>query len=231
MPAMRRVLAMSLLVILYTAAAVHAHKPVSIGGAFSTFDQALEMTDIDVSQVAYVELTQTDRALWLVFAAAAKTRLDVSLGVPVIERLADYRPSLAVLGPGLPAIDLPFEMPSGVGGIIFDTAGEEPRFFHEPFTGTDSWILLEGAVELPEEGTHYIVAWPPSEVVDKLWVAIGVREQFGLSDVLSLPAIIDDVREFHEVAPRASDGNTPGKLLFLVLTAALIGWLAFGTCR
>ena len=227
----RRVLVMSLLVLLCTAAAVHAHKPVSIGGAFSTFDQALEMTDIDVSQVAYVELTQTDRALWLSFDAAAGTRLDLSLGVPAIDRLADYRPSLAVLGPGLPAIDLPFDAPPNTGGIVFDTAGEEPRFFHEPFTGTDSWIHLEEAVDLPEDGTYYVVAWPPGEIVDKLWVAIGVREEFGLSDVLSLPTVIRDVREFHEVAPQASGGRPLGKLLFLAAAAALIGWLAFGSCR
>jgi hypothetical protein len=218
----RKALVIALLVVLYSAVTAHAHKPVAIGGSYPTFDQALWMTDIDVSQVAYAELTDGDRALWLAFDAAAGTRLDLSLGVPVIDRLTDYRPSMAVLGPGLPAIELPFETPPGSEGVIFDSAGKEPEFFHEPFTGTDSWILLEEAVDLPETDTYYVVVWPPGEIVDKLWIAIGVREEFGISDVLSLPTIIRDVREFHEVVSRAGDSTMFGKVLFLALAAAMI---------
>jgi len=223
----RRSLAVGTLAVLCLAFAVAAHKPASIGEVYPTFDRALWMEDIDVSQVAYAELTEADRALWLAFDAVAGTRLDLSLGVPVIDRLAGYRPSLTVLGPGLPPIELPLEAPPDVGGIVFDTAGTEPRFFHEPFTGTDSWILLEEAVDLPETGTYYVVAWPAGETVDKLWVAIGVREQFGLRDVLSLPTIVRDVRAFHEVNRGPSAIATAGKLLFLALAAALIAWLAF----
>jgi hypothetical protein len=222
MPTARKALVTGLLVVLYSAATAHAHKPAAIGGSYPTFDQALWVTDIDVSQVAYAELTDGDRALWLAFDAAAGTRLDLSLGVPVIDRLTDYRPSIAILGPGLPAIELPIETPPGSGGVIFDSAGREPEFFHEPFTGTDSWILVEEAVDLPETGTYYVVAWPPGVIVDKLWVAIGVREEFGISDVLSLPTIIRDVREFHEAVPRAGHSATFGKLLFLALAAAMI---------
>ena len=215
------------LIVLCAGAAATAHKPVSIGGTYPAFDEALRVTDIDVSQVAYAELTDADRALWLVFDAAGETRLDLSLGLPVLDRLADYRPTLAVLGPGLPPVDLPFETPPGLGGVAFEssTAGP-PRFFHEPFTGTDSWILLERSVDLPETGTYYVVAWPPGEAVDKLWVSIGVRERFGLRDVLSLPSIVRDVRAFHEVPARAGV-SVVGKLLFLGLAAILVGMLAF----
>ena len=227
MSIVRRSLVVGALAFLCLALAAAAHKPASIGGVYPTFDRALWMEDIDVSQVAYAELTETDRALWLAFDADAGTRLDLSLGLPVIDRLVGYRPSLAILGPGLPPIDPPLEAPSNVGGVAFDTANAEPRFFREPFTGTDSWILLEEAVDLPESGTYYVVAWPPGETVGKLWVAIGLREQFGLRDVLSLPTVVRDVRAFHEVNQRASAVATAGKLLFLALAAGLIAWLAF----
>ena len=227
MTIVHRSVAVGTLAVVCCAFAVAAHKPASIGEVYPTFDRALWVEDIDVSQVAYSELTETDRALWLAFDADAGTRLDLSLGVPVSDRLAGYRPSLAVLGPGLPPIELPLEAPPDVGGVAFDTAGIEPRFFHEPFTGTDSWILLEEAVDLPETGTYYVVAWPPGETVDKLWVAIGLRERFGLRDVLSLPAVVRDVRAFHEVNRGASAVATVGKLLFLALAVALIAWLAF----
>jgi hypothetical protein len=214
-------------VLLLCAPLASAHKPASIGGSFPTFAEALRMEEIDVSQVAYAELTESARALWLVFEATAGTRFDVSLGVPALERLADYRPMVAVLGPGLPEIGLPIDGPPGTGGVLFDSAAYEPRFFHEPFTGTDSWILLDESVELPADGTYYVVAWPPGEMTGKLWVAIGRREQFSLRDILSLPAIVRDVRAFHEV-PARSAGGTAGKILFLGLAAALIAWLAFG---
>ena len=218
-----RCLAMGLLVVVCAVVATYAHKPVAIGGTYASFDQALWMEEIDVSQVAYSELSDTHRALWLAFDAEERTRLDLSLGVPVIERLVDYRPSLAVLGPGLPPIDLPFEVPSGAGGVLFETSAiGEANPFHEPFTGTDSWILLETSVDLPQSGTYYVVAWPPGELADKLWVAIGVREQFGLSDLASFPTIVRDVRAFHEVARRSGGIGTAGKLLFLGLAAALM---------
>jgi len=215
------------LLLLCTAPLVAAHKPASIGGSYSSFAEALRMEEIDVSQVAYVELTEADRALWLTFEATAGTRLDVSLGIPALERLAQYRPLLAVLGPGLPEIALPIETPVAIGGILFDSATYEARFFHEPFTGTASWILLDESVDLPEDGTYYIVAWPSGDLVDKLWVAIGRREQFGLRDVLTFPQIIRDVRAFHEL-PVPSNVGAAEKILFLGLAAALIAWLAFG---
>jgi hypothetical protein len=205
-----------------------AHKPVSIGGTFPTMAQALHMENIDVSQVVYSPLSEADPQLWLTFEATAGTKLDVSLGIPALDRLANYRPNLAVLGPGLPAVDLPLEMPPGDGGIVFQSAGAgEPRFFHEHVTGTESWILLEEAVTLPETGTYYVVAWPPGDQIDKLWVAIGKREQFGLRDILSFPAIIRDARAFHEVSDQPHWSKTLGQIAFAALAIGVIAWVTF----
>lgn len=226
MRTVERSLATGLLLVVCAVVATYAHKPVAIGGTYATFEQPLWMEDIAVSQVAYAELNDSHRVLWLAFDAEAGTQLDLSLGVPVIERLVDYRPSLAVLGPGMPPIDLPFEVPPGTGGVPFETSAVgEVDSFHEPFTGTDSWVLLEASVDLPQSGTYYVVVWPPSELADKLWVAIGTREQFGVSDLLSFPSIVRDVRAFHEVAPRSGSIGTAGKLLFLGLAVAMIALL------
>ena len=212
--------------------AVHpafGHKPASIGGTFSTIDQALPMTDIDVSQVVYSPLTAADPQLWLTFEATAGFLLDVSLGIPVLDRLTDYRPTLAVLGPGLPQVDVPFDVPPGMGGIVFESAAAgEPRFFHEPVTGTESWILIKEAVALPETGTVYVVAWSPAATADKLWVAIGTRERFGLGDIVSFPAIIRDARAFHEVSDVPHWSQTFGRIAFAVLGVGIVALVAFG---
>ena len=225
----KRALVVAVLLLVSAPIAADAHKPVSIGETYSTFNEALSVDEIDVSQVAYAALDSTHREIWLTFEIAAPTRLDLSLGLPVIERLLEYRPSLAVIGPGLPPIDLPFEAPA-TGGFLFETESiGKPRFFHEPFTGTDSWILLEASVDLSQPGAYYVVAWAPIELADKLWVAIGTREQFGFGDLLSFGTIIQEVRDFHEIAPRPSSSGSVGKLVFLGLAAALIGLLVAGS--
>ncbi|MFC2079162.1 hypothetical protein ACFLSZ_04200 [Candidatus Bipolaricaulota bacterium] len=221
----RRALGIAILLLVSAPIAANAHKPVAIGETYSTFDEALSVDAIDVSQVAYAVLDNTHRAIWLSFEIATPTTLDLSLGLPVIERLIEYRPSLALIGPGLPPINLPFETPA-TGGAMFETGSiGEPRFFHEPFTGTDSWILLEASVDLSQPGAYYVVAWAPTGPADKLWVAIGTREQFGFGDLLSFGSIIRQVRDFHEIARGPGSSGTVGKLLFLGLAAALIGLL------
>lgn len=216
------------LLLLWISQPALAHKPASIGGLFPTAEAALWMDNIDVSQVVYSPLTEADSQLWLTFEATAGTRLDVSLGLPVLDRLTDYRPDLAVLGPGLPAVDLPVDMPPDVGGVVFESSAEgEPRFFHEPVTGTDSWILIEDAVTLPETGTYYVVAWPSGAQVDKLWVAIGKREAFGLGDFVSFPTIIRDVRAFHEVSGAPAWAGTVRNVAVAAVAVAIIAWLGF----
>lgn len=180
---------------------VWAHKPLSSEGAYGNANNALYLEGIDVSQVIYYELTVEEKQLWLVFDKQAEQDLYLSLGVPVIERLATFGPAVAVLGPGLPEEALPFAVPEGLGGLVFETGTvAQPEGFHEPFTGTDSWVLFEEAIALPGSGRHYVVAYSPLSEPGKLWVAIGQREAFGMRDVLDLPATIRRVRAFHEVA-------------------------------
>jgi len=180
---------------------VCAHKPLSFEGAYGDADEALYVERIGVSQVIYYELTVKEQQLWLAFDKEAEQDLYLSLGVPVIERLTGFRPAVAVLGPGLPAVALPFGVPEGVGGLVFETGTvASPEEFHEPLTGTDSWVLFEEAIALPGSGRHYVAVYSPSGEPGKLWVAIGQREAFGVRDVFELPATIRRVRAFHEVA-------------------------------
>lgn len=202
MPRLVRVCAgVVLSVIILVGFLVLAYKPLSFEGAYGDADEALYVERIDVSQVIYYELTVEEQQLWLAFDKEAEQNLYLSLGVPVIERLTGFRPAVAVLGPGLPAAALPFGVPEGVGGLVFETGTvASPEEFREPFTGTDSWVLFEDTIALPGSGRHYVVAYSPSGEQGKLWVAIGQREVFGVRDVLELPATIRRVRAFHEIA-------------------------------
>ncbi|GMU92185.1 MAG: hypothetical protein AMXMBFR4_12430 [Candidatus Hydrogenedentota bacterium] len=176
-----------------------AHRPVFGDGSHNDAESALQIQEPRVSQVVYEEITGSSAQLWLTFNVSEGDDIYLQLGVPAIDRLADYRPSLALLGPGLPSIDLPFDVPSGLGGVLLEPSGG-PEVFKEPFTGTQSWILLESDRAAPAAGTYYVVAFDPAGEPGKLWVAIGREENFTFVDLLTFADIIDRVREFHEVS-------------------------------
>ena len=212
-----RVAPFALLVCVVAASAgtAWAHKPIVVNGGPTTAATAYQVTDVNVSQVAYHKATATQPELWLTFQAAANTRLYLQLGAPKLDSGVVVHPAMALLGPGLPAVDVPFDLPPGYGGYVFDTGGETPVLFHEEFTGTDSWQFATQEPVVPADGKYYVVGYLPGEAEGKFWLAIGTAEQFGLSDILSLPRVLFDVRAFHEVGP-------VGGLLFWAMAVAAL---------
>ena len=176
-----------------------AHKYVPNDGSHVDAAHALEIADPDLSQVVNHPVTPATAQVWLTLYGVAGQELYMQVGVPVLDRLEGYSPTLVLLGPGLPEIDTPLEVPAGLGGVEFPTEGLPATFFDEHFTGTQSWILFEQDYALPEEGTYYLAAYHPEGEEGKLWVAVGRREGFGFMDLLTFRPVVDAVREFHEV--------------------------------
>lgn len=176
----------------------HAHQP-SYGGDWSTSDGAFQVDDPAISIVVYKQITCDEPHLWLTFDATAGEDVWVQLGTPVIDRLEDYRPAMAVLGPDLPELDpatVPFDIPAGLGGVVYPS--ESPVEFYEPFTQTSSWILAEDWITMPTSGTSYLVAWDPGNQTGKLWLAMGVVEDFSDVDWSEAASWGEDVNNFHE---------------------------------
>ena len=158
-----------------------AHKP-SFANNYFSFDSAFAVQDPDISIVLYAEMTCTESELWMEMETGDRDEVWVELGVPMLDRLEAYRPSVALVAPGLPAADLPFDLPADMGATIISTADvNEPVDFYEPFSQTESWILYQGWLEVPPNEQVYLVAWNPAKVTGKLWVAVGKTDDF--SDV------------------------------------------------
>lgn len=185
-------------------ALVFAHKP--FFGPFASPEEAYQVDPIDVSIVAYQYITCEENTLWMRFDGKAGDELYVQLGVPVIDRLADYRPSVAVFAPGLEPIgESPYLPPVTLPGQVY-TANASPEDFFEPFTQTESWIWVEETLVLPEDGEGWIVAWHPENQTGKLWLAVGTREDFsdvGFDEFGTWAAYLND---FHE---KTSQPNVP----------------------
>lgn len=178
-----------------------AHVPLP-PGIYIDAESALYIPNPDVSQVLYDELSPQKPELWLSFDG--KQPLWIEFGVPVSSGLEDFEPILALVGPGLRAADAdtPFTIPANKGVRILSPDPDIDRGeFFERFTGTPSWDLGTWDVVLPEEGRYYLAATGPEGRHGKLWVAVGTREVFTLTDILNLPQIMRDVRAFHEVEP------------------------------
>ncbi|MCX5887293.1 MAG: hypothetical protein NT096_15505, partial [Proteobacteria bacterium] len=197
----RRSLIVSLMVfLLLLSFSAWAHRPLWDEGVGQDAAHAIAIKDANISQVAYHEITSQSPRVWLTFEAQEGQEVYLELGVPVIDRLKNFRPALTVLGPALPTVQLPFEIPAGLGGQIFDTETvKEPRVYHEPFTGTDSWVWREVRFKVPATGKYFVVAYVPSGETGKVWVALGEQESFGLLDIFRFPGWRSRTRQFHEI--------------------------------
>lgn len=186
----------------FAAAPVLAHRPIFSDRSALDPRTAVVITEPDVSQVIYRPLSKKAPRVWLTFEVKESFDLFVQVGVPKIKRLSNFRPAVAVIGPGLPTITAPFAIPQKTGGRIFTTENvEKPQLFHEHFTQTDSWILRSETLRLPQAGRYYVVAFSPTKQQGKLWLAVGKRESFGSADLLRFPVWWKRIRAFHEVAP------------------------------
>ena len=172
-----------------------AHKP-SFGNTFTSSESAYQVVDPNISIVVYQELTCENPELWMSFDAEQNFPLYVQLGVPVIDWLDGYRPTVAVLAEGLPeAPELPFDVPEGMGAVVFDSH-QQPQEFYEPFTQTESWVWVEEWIEVTGEG--YIVGWHPDNHSGKIWLATGEVEDFSDVSISDFAYWTEAVNSFHE---------------------------------
>jgi hypothetical protein len=202
---------------LFASVQIYGHRPIEADQAPDRPGRALFIEHPDYSQVYYGALEAERPQVWFRFEGRENQELYISLGVPVIERLEGYRPRVALIGPGIgdPASGaggLPFELPDRLPGeeagsppasrgVEVYTGRGAPRYFHEHFTGTDSWIHIEVTRRLPRSGTYYLVAYTPAnpQPGDKLWLSVGTKERFKLADLFTFSRWKRQIRAFHEL--------------------------------
>ena len=202
-----------------------AHTPIQDGRPHDSAETALVVTDPDLSQVAYQDMAGRT-SFWLAVDLRAGQFLYAQLGTPDIARLAAYRPQLALVGPGLGNDEVPFEVPAGAGVTVLDPTGPPTRF-NEEFTGTRDRIWVTSLRPVPASGRYHLVAYGPADVPGKLFVTVGLREQFGLNDLLTYHDTLLGVRAFHEV----SSEPLPPLPAFLDLVSRILRWFNPGYPR
>lgn len=162
-----------------------AHTPFFPDRDISSPDKAWPVGDYSISWAFYARLAPAAAPQYYAIDGRAGTRLYVTLEVPVIAGLEEFRPSVAVIGPGLPAVAAPrgIRGPTGAGGSIAndDRTSPRPQFF-EPFSRTRYYRGPQIDLSLPDDGRYYVVVFDATGSTGKYTLAIGTREVFGGGD-------------------------------------------------
>jgi hypothetical protein len=175
----------ALALMLVTARAASAHTPIFVEHDITTPEQAWPVSDYQISWAFYARLAPANAPQYYALEGRAGDRLTANLEVPKIAGLENFRPALAVIGPGLPAFDAPrgLIMPEGYGGMLVNDSGVTPRAqFDEPFSQTSYYRGPQLDMQLPQTGRYYVVVQDETGGTGKYTLAIGTREVFGGGD-------------------------------------------------
>jgi hypothetical protein len=134
--------------------------------------------DPTISTALYATLESAQDVDYYAFRGEAGQTILLALTIPQIEGQDLFAPTMALLGPDLPAVDLParIERPQGSGALLLaPDPGPAPTFF-EPFSRTSYWDRQEERVPLPAGGTYTVAVWHPEGEVGRYVFVVGDRE-------------------------------------------------------
>lgn len=224
---MRRYLlpcALMLYLILTTVAAtpVLAHRPYfeeeDIGP-----DVPWQVDDPTISTAIYASLESATDVDYFAFEGQAGQVILLALTIPQIEGQADFAPTMALMGPGLPEADLPGHviLPEDVGALeIAPPPGPAPTFF-EPFSCTSYWDRQEERVTLPAGGRYVVAVWHPEGRLGRYVFVVGEKERLGGD-----PAFLLKMRDYWKPVGSSTVRTIPGAMATVtVLFWAVLGFL------
>ena len=188
-----------------------AHFPLIAGDKHHNKNNALTIEKIHISKVMYQSISKAKPESWINFEVSAETNLDIEIGLPKLDSLKNFRPTVEIITPENESI------------FIHTSKINNPESFHEPYTDTESWILIRQSMKLRSTGTYFIKSFSTTKDSGKLWIAVGKEESFGVGELTKLVSIRGSVREFHELDVSNNGYNT----LYTIGFALFIGFILF----
>lgn len=180
----RRVLGLTLFLVLFMTFTVYAHKPL-FEDRNATYDNPIIIRDHRISSVVYGNLTNTSDIDFVKFKAKRGDTFYIEMTIPRLKGNEGFRPYIALVGKGIYQRDkVPFEVQEGYG--VMEVKPSQPRSFYEKFTQTSYFILQSLRGEIPEDGDYYIAVYS-RESGGKYALAVGEKENFTVWDFIKFP--------------------------------------------
>jgi hypothetical protein len=172
-----RILLLTAAVTFVGAAPVWAHRPYfeeqDIGP-----DVPWQIDDPTISTALYATLESVQDVDYYTFQGKAGQTILLALTIPQIEGQDLFAPTMALMGPDLPEVDLPRQVARSQGSgalVLAPIPGPAPTFF-EPFSRTSYWDRQEERISLPTEGTYTVAVWHPEGELGRYVFVVGDRE-------------------------------------------------------
>lgn len=210
---------LALLAMFFIVPPASAHRPEEGADAGPTM-----IPDPNTSYAYYRQIDSPTDVHTYTFTGQADQFFHAGINIPQIKGLEDFEVTMALLGPGLPALggeagdpddplhaasesehqphdthtlSLPagFDTPIYNGIILKSQPGED---FFEPFTQTNYWGKQQIDLNLPDSGTYTLVVWSPEGETGKYVLDTGTEEVFSPADLLRFPKWWLDTRLFFE---------------------------------
>lgn len=172
--------------LLLPARQVAAHKPMFLQPDSSSLQNAVLIPNHRISWSVYGRLERANQIDYYKFEGRKGEPFYAHLLVPQVASLAGYRPSLALVGPGLPKHPLPPGLPADWGAVVIDYTGPQ-RELYEGFTQTRYYDLQVLRRELPADGSYTIWVFHPEGRPGTYNLVVGEREEFTVQDILLFP--------------------------------------------
>ncbi|HMA60669.1 MAG TPA: hypothetical protein VKN64_10270 [Halanaerobiales bacterium] len=178
-----------------------AHKPVNVDFP-ATKQSPILIEDHQISWAAYTELKKINEVDYYKFEAKADEEIYANLLIPDIERLKDFHPTFALIGPGLPkeyeVENVTLDIDEEEGVIVKRYRAETLEIFFEPFTQTSYYVKQTLTKKAPTDGTYYLAVFDENKEKGKYVFAIGRKEKWKANEIIKLPKTWWDTRMFME---------------------------------
>ncbi|HSH02252.1 MAG TPA: hypothetical protein VLL52_06985 [Anaerolineae bacterium] len=174
-----------------TTPSANAHRPAT--GEEGVVNQ---LENITTSFAFYQELDSRAEVDIYSFTAQQGDFFHAGINIPAIAGLESYGVTMALTGPGLPALPTnalpnidghhaPGEYVDLSGGLIAPSQITED--FFEPFTQTNYWGRQSIDLDLPATGTYFLLIWNEKGATGKYVLDTGYEEVFSAMDMFRFP--------------------------------------------
>ncbi|MBC9783136.1 hypothetical protein H1S01_01270 [Heliobacterium chlorum] len=201
----------------------YADEPLFSAQRYTALQKAAPLSLVQ-SQIIYGKLFYAGQTDYFRVQGKKGDLLLFELAIPRRGGLETFRPSVAVIGPGLPMVSLDTSycvIPNGLGAHIVEPSLRE-REITDPMTGCDYWLTQVFQFRLPSDADYYLAVFDKEGKPGKYSLQVGVPEERSIAQGLKHPVQVLQVRAWYN----------PTQLLVVMAFVAMamglffIGWLA-----